>query len=82
MENTLHIGLIREEKTPHDNRVAFSPRQCQWIMQHYPHVKITVQPASYRCFTDAEYSLAGITLAEDLSHCQILLGIKEVPADK
>ncbi|MET6997634.1 NAD(P)-dependent oxidoreductase [Chitinophaga defluvii] len=82
MENTLHIGLIREEKTPHDNRVAFSPRQCQWIMQHYPHVKITVQPASYRCFTDAEYSRAGITLAEDLSHCQILLGIKEVPADK
>ncbi|WP_232826065.1 NAD(P)-dependent oxidoreductase [Chitinophaga alhagiae] len=78
----LHIGLIREEKIPEDNRVAFTPLQCQWIMTHYPHVSITVQPSPHRCFKDDEYAAAGIRLAEDLSHCNILLGIKEVPVAK
>lgn len=82
MENKIHIGLIREEKHPHDNRVAFTPKQCHWIMQHYPRVQIYVQPSPLRCYKDEEYEKAGITLQEDLSHCTILLGIKEVPADK
>ncbi|WP_160710730.1 NAD(P)-dependent oxidoreductase [Chitinophaga solisilvae] len=82
MENSLFIGLIREEKLPHDNRVAFSPRQCQWITEHYPQVQIAVQPSPHRCFRDEEYRKAGITLQEDLSHCQLLLGIKEVPANR
>lgn len=78
----LNLGLIREEKQPHDNRVAFTPQQCQWIMKHYPDVTITVQPSTWRCFTDDEYRQAGIALSEDLSHCNILLGIKEVPTEK
>jgi alanine dehydrogenase len=84
MQNTetINIGLIREEKVPHDNRVAFTPLQCQWIQQHHPNVRITVQPSPHRCYTDKEYADAGIPLAEDLSHCQILLGIKEVPREK
>jgi len=81
-DTTIHIGLIREEKIPHDNRAAFTPQQCQWILQNYPHVSITVQPSPHRCFTDSEYTQAGIPLAEDLSHCHILLGIKEVPKEK
>lgn len=78
----LHIGLIREEKIPQDNRVAFTPLQCQWIMNNYPDVQITVQPSPHRCYKDDEYIAAGIPLAEDLSHCNILLGIKEVPVDR
>ncbi len=81
MTNTIHIGLIREEKIPLDNRVAFTPLQCQWILTHYPNVQITVQPSPHRCFKDEEYQAAGINMAEDLSHCSILLGIKEVPVN-
>ncbi len=79
---SLHIGLIREEKVPQDNRVAFTPQQCQWILSHYPTVQITVQPSPHRAFKDDEYAAAGIALSEDLSRCDILLGIKEVPIDK
>ncbi|WP_143306369.1 NAD(P)-dependent oxidoreductase [Chitinophaga vietnamensis] len=82
MEITTHIGLIREEKHPHDNRVAFTPKQCLWIMHHFPQVRIHVQPSPHRCFKDEEYVKAGVTLEEDLGHCSILLGIKEVPADQ
>ncbi len=56
----LHIGLIREEKIPQDNRVAFTPLQCQWIMNNYPDVQITVQPSPHRCYKDDEYAAAGI----------------------
>ncbi|MEC5144101.1 NAD(P)-dependent oxidoreductase [Chitinophaga sp. 212800010-3] len=82
METPIHIGLIREEKHPHDNRVAFTPKQCQWIRHHFPHIHLYVQPSPIRCYKDEEYEKAGAALLEDLSRCSILLGIKEVPADK
>ena len=72
------IGLIREEKIPPDNRVALTPAQCKWLQQNRP-VKMAVQSSSIRCFTDEEYVQAGITVMQDVSSCDILLGIKEVP---
>lgn len=77
----LVIGLIREGKTPADNRVALTPSQCKWIHTNIPGVKIIVQTCSNRCFTDKEYVLQQIEVKEDLSACDILLGIKEVPAE-
>lgn len=82
MAANIKIGLIREGKMPPDNRVAFTPGQCKWITAHYPAIEIAVQPSPHRCFTDEEYRGAGIPLQEDLSDCNILLGIKEVPADR
>lgn len=78
----LQIGLIREYKTPPDTRVAFSPDQCQLIQSKYPNIKFTVEPSSNRCFSDDAYKVAGIDMSEDLSHCDVLIGIKEVPVDK
>lgn len=75
----LVIGLIREGKVPADNRVALTPAQCKWLLKHYPEVRILVQSSPNRCFTDAEYTHAGIEVVEDLSACNLLLGIKEVP---
>jgi saccharopine dehydrogenase (NAD+, L-lysine-forming) len=78
----IKIGLIREGKIPADNRVALTPAQCKWIHKNDPEVKIIVQSSTTRCFTDREYSFAGIEVKEDLSECDILLGIKEVPIDQ
>jgi len=80
MQN-LKIALIREEKIPPDNRVAFSPVQCQWLMNKYPGLEIIVQPSRYRCFTDEEYSYEDVPVQEDLSDCDLLMGIKEVPKE-
>ena len=76
------IGLIREEKSLPDNRVAFAPSQCRWIRQNVPGVKIIVQHSDNRCFSDKEYISAGIEVKEDISECDILMGIKEVPPEK
>jgi saccharopine dehydrogenase (NAD+, L-lysine forming) len=75
------IGLIREGKTPGDNRVAFTPDQCKWIHQHFSNIRVVVQTSPIRCFTDREYLSAGITVTEDMSDCDILMGIKEIPVN-
>lgn len=72
------IGLIRETKTPADNRVALIPSQCKWLQKTFPSLKIYVQPSPVRCYTDREYEMAGVELKEDLSDCDFLFGIKEV----
>lgn len=73
----MRIGLIREEKTPPDTRVALTPAQCVAVQKEHG-VTIVVQPSPNRCFADKEYTDMGIALTEDLSDCAILLGIKEV----
>lgn len=73
------IGLIKEGKSPADNRVALTPAQCKWINKNMTDVEVVVQHSPTRCFNDREYSMAGITLQENVNDCDILLGIKEVP---
>jgi saccharopine dehydrogenase (NAD+, L-lysine forming) len=77
----LLLGLIREGKNPSDNRVALTPAQCKWLHKNFDDVKIMVQQSATRCFSDTEYKQAGITVQEDISECNVLLGIKEVPVE-
>ena len=72
------IGLIKEGKNPPDSRVPLTPQQCLELQSAHPDVKVLVQPSPTRCIADAEYEEAGIELREDLSDCDILLGVKEV----
>ena len=76
----LKIGLIREGKIPADNRVALTPAQCKWVQENKA-ISIVVQHSDTRCYKDREYTKAGIEVKEDVSECDVLLGIKEVPVD-
>src|SRR6186713_1004638 len=75
----IRIGLLREGKIPADNRVALTPAQCKWIQKNASEVRVIAQASPDRCYTDKEYSSAGVEVKEDLSDCDILMGIKEVP---
>jgi saccharopine dehydrogenase (NAD+, L-lysine forming) len=75
---SIKLGIIREGKTPPDKRVPFTPLQAEEIEQRYPHVKVIVQNSTVRAFKDVEYSNLGLEVKEDLSDCDILMGIKEV----
>lgn len=76
------IGLIREGKIPADNRVALTPAQCKWILKNSASISIAAQSSGSRCFSDREYVSAGVEVKEDLSDCDLLFGIKEVPAER
>ncbi|MEO6253739.1 MAG: NAD(P)-dependent oxidoreductase [Ferruginibacter sp.] len=77
----LKIGLIREGKIPQDNRVALTPSHCKWLHMNFDDVQVIAQQSDSRCYTDKEYERAGVGVKEDLSECNLLLGIKEVPVD-
>jgi saccharopine dehydrogenase (NAD+, L-lysine forming) len=78
----IKIGLIKEGKNPPDKRVAFTPLQAEEIQQRFPQVKVICQQSEFRCFKDIEYSDLGIEVRSDVSDCDILMGIKEVPIDQ
>ncbi len=73
------IGIIREDKNPPDSRAPIIPNQAKELKELFPDIDIRCQSSSNRCYTDTEYLEAGIDLASDVSDCDILLGVKEVP---
>jgi saccharopine dehydrogenase (NAD+, L-lysine forming) len=76
------IGLIKERKNPPDTRVPFTPKQCVEIMRDFPQVKIVAESSESRCYSDDEYRAEGVDVVSDLSSCDVLLGVKEVPKDQ
>jgi alanine dehydrogenase len=77
----LKFGLIKEGKIPSDNRVALTPAQCKFINKTQDGIQVVVQKSNDRCYTNNEYIAAGVEVKDDISDCDILLGIKEVPLD-
>ena len=74
----MKIGILKETKTPPDNRAPLSPEQCRLLEDLYPELKVFVQSSDIRCFHDTAYEQEKITVKDDLSECDLLLGVKEV----
>lgn len=74
----MKIGIIREGKVPIDKRVALIPAHAAALKSSY-NCEVVVQPSSIRAITDKEYVNHGIALQEDMSDCDVLFGVKEVP---
>jgi saccharopine dehydrogenase (NAD+, L-lysine-forming) len=78
MEKRVKVGLLRETKIPPDRRVPLTPAQVVELQEKYPFVDFYVQPSDIRCYDDDEYKYLRIQTREDISHCDILMGVKEV----
>lgn len=77
----MKIGIIREGKMPPDARAPLTPEQCAYIHLESD-IEIVIQSSTTRCFKDAEYTELGVHIQEDLSDCDALLGVKEVPVSQ
>lgn len=76
----MKIGIIREGKVPPDKRVPFTPSQLADLQNTFQdQLSFVVEKSAVRCYTDQEYLDAGIAVVEDISTCDLLMGIKEVP---
>ncbi|HOK61690.1 MAG: NAD(P)-dependent oxidoreductase [Tenuifilum sp.] len=71
------IGILRETKTPPDRRVALTPEQVVEVIKKFDNVDVVVQPSELRCYKDDEYLRLGVKLQDDLSDCDLLVGVKE-----
>ena len=78
----MKIGIIKEYKLPPDKRVVFSPEKCMETLQKFPQVEFFIEKSDIRCFSDLEYEEMGLNVVTDLSNCDVLIGVKEVPIEK
>jgi saccharopine dehydrogenase (NAD+, L-lysine-forming) len=78
MEKRIKVGILRETKIPPDRRVPLTPPQVVTLEELYPFVEFYVQPSGIRGYSNEEYHYLNIQLKEDLSKCDILMGVKEV----
>lgn len=77
----MKIGIIKERKNPPDRRVVLSPQECKELLKNYPELEIKVESSTIRAFSDEEYVRNGIEVVNNVSDCDVLLGVKEVPIE-
>ena len=77
----MKIGILTERKNPPDRRVVLSPKKCAELLKNYPQLEIKVESSDSRFFTDEDYRNEGIGVFEDVSDCDVLMGVKEVPVE-
>ena len=78
----MKIGIIKEEKFPPDKRVVFTPKTCAQTVKKFPEIEFFIEKSDIRCYSDKEYMEMGFTVVDDVSNCDILIGVKEVPIKK
>lgn len=77
----MKFGIIKERKNPPDRRVVFSPEKLKELSGQFPEAQIKVESSDIRIFTDQQYEAQGLEVSNDVSDCDVLLGVKEVPID-
>jgi len=77
----MKIALTKERKTPPDQRVVLTPEKCLEASKLYPELEIKVESSDIRVIKDAEYIEAGFVVTKDVSDCDVILGVKEVPVE-
>ncbi|WP_405410308.1 NAD(P)-dependent oxidoreductase [Maribacter sp. Asnod1-A12] len=77
----MKFGIIRERKNPPDKRVVLSPKACQKVLNTFPKAEIIVESSPIRAYADDAYKALGVSVADEMNDCEVLLGVKEVPID-
>lgn len=77
----MKFALIKERKNPPDRRVVFSPSDLKIAQQQFPQATFIVESSDIRVFTDEEYIAEGFEVTTDVSDCDVMIGVKEVPVD-
>ena len=77
----MKFGIIKERKNPPDRRVVFTPEELVRLQNEHQEAKIKVESSDIRVFPDEQYSNLGLEVATDMTDCDVLFGVKEVPVD-
>ena len=74
------IGIRREDKSPWERRVPLIPEDVRQLKDGHS-IEVSIQPSEIRVFSNQEYLKAGAKVEEDLSGCQAIFALKEVPLE-
>jgi saccharopine dehydrogenase (NAD+, L-lysine-forming) len=76
----MKIGIRAEDKSPWEARMPLVPEHVARLRTEHG-VDLVVQPSAQRAFSAEELAAAGIPLQADLTDCDVVLGVKEIPPD-
>lgn len=77
----MKFGIVKERKSPPDRRVVFTPKELVRLQAEHKDAVVKVEASDIRVFTDEEYTNLGIDVVSDLSDCDVLFGVKEIPLE-
>lgn len=77
----MKFGIIKERKNPPDRRVVFSPKKLKELENCFPEAAVKVESSDIRVFSDDLYIAEGIEVTDNVSGCDVMIGVKEVPID-
>lgn len=77
----MKFAIIKERKNPPDRRVVFSPEKLAETQKEFPNASIKVESSNIRVFSDNQYKNQKLEVSNDVSDCDIMIGVKEVPIE-
>ncbi|SFZ92716.1 Alanine dehydrogenase [Flaviramulus basaltis] len=77
----MKFAIIKERKNPPDRRVVFSPSKLTQAKKQFPEATFIVEASDIRVFSDEQYKIAGFEVVDDVSDCDVMIGVKEVPIE-
>lgn len=73
------LGIRREDKNQWEGRTPLIPEDIKDLVKT-GELEIIVEPSDIRGFKEEEFLAAGANISNDISHANIILGIKEIPS--
>ncbi|MEO9571309.1 MAG: NAD(P)-dependent oxidoreductase [Polaribacter sp.] len=77
----MKFGIIKERKNPPDRRVVFSPEKLKEFNNKFSNATIKIESSDIRFFSDEAYKNTGLEVTNNVSDCDVLIGVKEVPIE-
>ncbi|TYA58313.1 NAD(P)-dependent oxidoreductase [Formosa maritima] len=77
----MKFAIIKERKNPPDRRVVFSPEKLAEARAQFPEATFKVESSDIRVFPDSAYKALGFEVTNDVSNCDVMIGVKEVPIE-
>ena len=74
------IGIRLEDKNERERRAPLTPEDVGILVREYG-IPFAVESSEKRVFPDETYRDAGADIVQDISHCPIVLGVKEMPEE-
>lgn len=75
---SLCIGIRHEDKYNMEKRAPLTPSHVAKLIKEQQ-LDITVESSTRRIFKDEEYKKVGAKVSDNLDHCDVILGVKEMP---
>jgi alpha-aminoadipic semialdehyde synthase len=73
------VGIRREDKNIWERRTPIIPEHIKELKEK--DIELFVQPSKIRVFKDEEYAEAGAKIQDELSNCDVIFAVKEIPID-